>query len=106
MKLLVDARCFQDIDFVGRGIGRNAAGILRYARRFLPQPLRLVALLDPLMDDPPEDIRELFDDMDTTVAAPPADDGPVVFFSPSPMTHAPARVLPLLGRDHILSCAV
>jgi glycosyltransferase involved in cell wall biosynthesis len=105
MKLLVDARCLQDNNFVRRGIGRNAEGILRHARRFLPGPLEVVALLDPLMADLPNDLRALFDTMEHTVAVPSLSDGPAIFFNPSPMTHSPARILPYLGRDHILTCA-
>jgi glycosyltransferase involved in cell wall biosynthesis len=104
MKLLVDARCLQDKHFVRRGIGRNTEGILRHARRFLP--LQVVALLDPAMNDLPDDIRPLFDSVERQILPPSPSEGPAMFFNPSPMTHPPARLLPLLGREHILSCAI
>jgi glycosyltransferase involved in cell wall biosynthesis len=105
MKLLVDARCFQDSAYVRRGIGRNTEGILRHARSFLPSPLEMVALLDPAMNKIPDDLRKLFDAVQYHVTPPPSGDGSAIFFNPSPMTHSPTRILPLLGREHILSCA-
>jgi glycosyltransferase involved in cell wall biosynthesis len=105
VKLLVDARCFQDSAYVRRGIGRNAAGILGHARRFLPGTPEIVALLDPAMNDMPDDCRALFDATRYHVEPPRPADAPAVFFQPSPMTHSPTRILPLLGRVHVLSCA-
>ena len=88
MKLLVDARCFQDSAYVRRGIGRNTEGILRHARRFLPAPMELVALLDPSMNEMPDDLRQLFDTVEYHVTPPLPADGPAIFFNPSPMTHS------------------
>jgi glycosyltransferase involved in cell wall biosynthesis len=105
MELLVDARCFQDSAYVRRGIGRNTEGILRYARHFLPAPLDIVALLDPALNEIPDDLRKLFDTVRYHVTPPHPADGPAIFFNPSPMTHSPTRVLPLLAREHVLSCA-
>ena len=89
MKLLVDARCFQDSAYVRRGIGRNTEGILRYARQFLPTPLEIVALLDPAMNEVPEDLSKLFDAVQYHVTPPHRADGPSIFYNPSPMTHSP-----------------
>ncbi len=105
MKLLVDARCFQDSAYVRRGIGRNTEGILRHARRFLPAPLEIIGLLDPAMNEIPDDLRKLFDAVQYHVTPPSPAEGPAIFFNPSPMTHSPTRILPLLGRAHVLSCA-
>lgn len=105
MKLFVDARCFQDSAYVRRGIGRNTEGILRHARHFLPAPLDIVALLDPAMNEIPDDLRRLFDTVQYHATPPHPADGPAIFFNPSPMTHSPTRMLPFLGREHILSCA-
>ena len=106
MKLLVDARCFQDSSYAKRGIGRHSAGVLRHARRFLPSPLEIVGLLDPAMNDPSAEHASLFDLFQRHATPPHPSEGPAIFFQPSPMTHPANRVAPILCRDHILGVEI
>jgi glycosyltransferase involved in cell wall biosynthesis len=106
MKLLVDARCFQDPAYSARGIGRHAAGVLRHAWKFLPSPLEIVGLLDPALGDLSREQMSLFDTIQYHVTPPHPSEGQALFFQPSPMTHPANRIGPILCREHILSCEI
>jgi glycosyltransferase involved in cell wall biosynthesis len=99
----IDARCLQDPDYAGRGVGRHATGLLSHAPRHVDRPL--VALVDPLM--PPLDarVRALFAAVRPNAQAAELRQ-PACFVQPSPMTHDPLFVAHLLLSRGTLKASV
>lgn len=105
MRIYVDLRCLQDPNYSFRGVGYHTAGILRQARVVLPAPLEIVGIVDESMPGLPDEYAPLVDHVRHAISPRPAT-SPVLFLQPSPMTHTPDALAPLLGRDDILSCAI
>src|SRR5436190_22537119 len=103
--IYVDLRCLQDAAFAERGVGFHSAGLLRHARRWLDQPIRLIGLTDTALPPLKEAYRALVDKCLPSLKPRPSRE-PAAFIQLSPATHPQWRVGSLLGQDHVLSCAV
>jgi glycosyltransferase involved in cell wall biosynthesis len=80
--------------------------VIRHARKFLGEPVEMIALVDPQMPAVAEAYRSLFDGSKAFVSPPGENDGPAIFLQPSPMTHPATRIAPWLTRKHILTCEI
>jgi glycosyltransferase involved in cell wall biosynthesis len=105
--VLIDARCLQDPNYAGRGIGRHATALLEGARASptIARGARLTALQDPALPPMSARHRAVFDELRTT-AYTGALTRPVWFLQLSPMTHDPLFVARLLHHAAPLTAAV
>ncbi|QVL32628.1 glycosyltransferase [Telmatocola sphagniphila] len=83
-KIYVDVRCLQMPAYNYRGIGYHSAGVLRHAKEFLGDSIRLIGLTDSLYPVVPEEFSHLCDEYRDRV---PLDVGPALVLHLSPMTH-------------------
>jgi glycosyltransferase involved in cell wall biosynthesis len=104
MRIYADLRCLQDPEYAFRGIGRHCVALLRSVRQTMPEPLEVVGILDDQMPALPEEYRGLVDVRQSCLTPQPRRQ-PDVFFQPSPMTHDPSPLAPLLGQPRLRSCA-
>lgn len=107
MQAIVDLRCLQDTNYVARGIGRHTVGLLKLAPRCAGR-LRLIGLIDPVMQPPPADVVRLCDDLvpNAYAAEHALSDGERIFISPSPMTHPPDFVARLIANSSLRRIAI
>ncbi|MGH7056609.1 MAG: glycosyltransferase [Acetobacteraceae bacterium] len=105
--ILVDVRALQDPDFAERGIGRLAVNLLAHARAAFPAGLdvRLIGIADSRLPPLSAGRRGLFDALRPN-AYPGTLPHPITFIEPSPMTHDPLLVAPLLAHPAIPSVAI
>jgi glycosyltransferase involved in cell wall biosynthesis len=101
--IVVDARCLQDPDYAGRGVGRHTVNLLRQAPRRHVQNLR--GIVDPLMPPLAPEMAALFDSTHPNAQAAALRD-PACFVSPSPMTHDPLFAARMLQNAGALKAAV
>lgn len=104
MRIYADLRCLQDENYAFRGVGYHTSVLLSQARAYFPRSAEIVGLIDEAMSPLPDEYAALVDRTDCVFAADSHDPG--VFVQFSPMTHAPEKASRLIGRPHILSCAV
>src|ERR1700722_6427253 len=104
--IVLDLRCLQDPNYVGRGVGRHALAIVRNA----PRGWRTIGLTDPTLPAPPPEAREAVDLVHinayaASVAGKPLSP-PSCFVVMSPMTHDPIFSARLLSDPTVLRAAV
>jgi glycosyltransferase involved in cell wall biosynthesis len=105
MKLYVDCRCLQDPRYSHRGIGFHTATLLAHARRWAEEPVAVIGLVAPSLPDLPDEYRALADAVRRAVM--PRPDGlPAIHLQPSPMTHPPVDLAPLVGHPRIFACGL
>ncbi len=97
--MLVDARCLQDPDFAGRGIGRHAASLLAHAPR--GAGTRLVGLIDRALPPPEPALFDTLFDALRPNSYTGAMRRPACLVQPSPMTHDPLFVARLLAHPGV-----
>jgi glycosyltransferase involved in cell wall biosynthesis len=101
--IAVDARCLQDPNYAGRGVGRHTVNLLRNSPIRNDHPL--VGICDPQMPQLDGDIRALFDGVRPNAQFQDLHDA-ACFVSPSPMTHDPLFVARLLHDPRPLKATV
>jgi glycosyltransferase involved in cell wall biosynthesis len=104
MRVYTDLRCLQDPDYASRGIGRHCAALLRSVRQTVPEPVEVVGILDEQLPALPEEYGGLVDVRQFCLTPQPGRQTDI-FFQPSPMTHDPSPLAPLLGRSRLRGCA-
>jgi glycosyltransferase involved in cell wall biosynthesis len=97
LPLYVDLRCLQDPSYAFRGVGHHSAGVLRYARRFVPELSHIVGIVDDALPALHPDYRQLVDRTQTS-CEPERRDSRVVFLETSPMTHDLSRMIRFVAR--------
>jgi glycosyltransferase involved in cell wall biosynthesis len=105
MRLYVDLRCLQDPAFSFRGVGLHTASILRHARTYLSDDVEIVGILDETLPSLPEAWSRLVDHLQHARSPQPLRETNL-FLQPSPMTHDPSALGPLVSHHQILSFAI
>lgn len=101
--IAVDARCLQDPEYAGRGIGRHALGLLRHAPR--QDGRKLIGLVDPALPNMAPEHAALFDGLCRSARASGLNEA-AALLSPSPMTHDPLFTARLVADPRVVSAAV
>lgn len=104
IRVVVDGRCLQDLDYATRGVGQHVRALLRYRRRQSLGDLHLTALLDRALPPLTAEDRALFEEKRTTAYVPAGER--CVFLSTSPMTHSPLPMARLLMRPDVRRVAL
>jgi glycosyltransferase involved in cell wall biosynthesis len=111
MRLYVDLRSLQDAGapFPNPDVGEGArigVALLGSVRRFLPDLREIVGLLDEPAQGRTPGWERLVDRFQYAFAASGGRAQPGLLFQPSPLTHDPARLVPLLARPGLFGCVL
>lgn len=100
--LYVDMRCLQDPNYSFRGIGHHSGGILKNARKFIPEISDIIGIIDPDFNPLPEPYRNCVDRVIGSFNPDPRIKRGL-FLELSPMTHNLIPTMPLLKNINIFS---
>ncbi len=103
LPLYVDIRCLQDPNYSFRGIGHHSAGILKFARKFVPEFTEIIGVIEPDLPPLPTEYATLVDRIEGGFnPSPQYING--AFLELSPMTHDLATTLRFVASRNFL-CA-
>lgn len=104
-KIYVDIRCLQDSNYVYRGIGYHTISILKLKSKFMDFDFQMVGLLDPTMQEMPEEYKKYFDSLEYSCGEIDHYNSSI-FIQPSPMTHDITRYGKFLNRKKVISACI
>ena len=105
MKIYIDVRCLQDVNYKNRGVGNHTLGVIKYARENLSKEDSLIALVDnytyPLLE---EKYCRLFDKVVNSFALASRDAD--IFINAFPFLPKQNKLLSILNNENIYSCCL
>jgi len=105
IRILIDLRCLQDSNYVGRGVGSHALFLLEQLHEHFQKGFEIIGLIDPTLEPLDEHVRSFCVDVRTSFALPDSYT-PTVFLELSPMTHDTRLPALLLDRPNVLPMTV
>lgn len=104
-RILIDLRCLQDPNYIGRGVGSHAWFLLEQLYENFQDDYEIIGLIDPNLGTLHANAQSLCLDVRTSFALPDSQ-VPTIFLELSPMTHDTRLPALLLDRPNIFPVTV